>query len=508
MAKRIGLYTAEQIKQLEQLYARLNDGATYRLMERAGAVVYNELRERWPESRRILVVCGKGNNGGDGFVVARLAATAGLPVTVALLPGADQPEGDAARAYARLQAVKAEQVAWSKALLESHDVVVDAILGTGITGQLRKDVAQVIADINQSSIPVISVDLPSGIIANTGAAAGDAIRASVTVTFIGIKRGLVTGDAPDYCGELVTNDLKCGKGVFALVRAREFLYRFDNETRWLEPRPKTAHKGMFGHVLTIGGAPGFSGAARMCAEAAARTGAGLVSLLTHPQHADYIAMQRPEIMSHAVSDKASMRAMKSILSKASVIAIGPGLGRMGWGKNLVAMVEDFCSSEFNTRDLKMVWDADALNFLAEHPRVNHARIITPHPGEAAKLLNMSVNEVQRDRFAACGKLVEKYGGVAVLKGAGTLVMSDANSSVVLAGNPGMATGGMGDVLTGIIAALLAQQVPMFEAAQLGVAIHGAAAEQAVQASGIRQERGLLASDLFPYIRAQVNPGVG
>ncbi|NVJ62162.1 MAG: NAD(P)H-hydrate dehydratase [Gammaproteobacteria bacterium] len=505
MAKRIGLYTAEQIKQLEQLYARLNDGATYRLMERAGGVVYNELRERWPDCRRILVVCGKGNNGGDGFVVARLAASAGFPVTVALTKDADKPSGDAEKAFRRLKTSSASIVNWSPELLENHDVVVDALLGTGIKGDLRADIAEIIIGINKSGLPVIAVDLPSGIIANTGAAAGVAVKAKVTVTFVGIKRGLVTGDAPDHCGELVVNDLKCGQGVFGLVRAREFLFQFNKQSRWLEPRSRTAHKGMFGHTMIIGGAPGFSGAARMSAEAAARTGSGLVSLLTHPQHADLIAMQRPEIMSHSVTDKASMRAMKSLLSVANVIAIGPGLGRMGWGKNLVAMIDDFSASEFHTNNLSMVWDADALNFLAEHPKVNHSRIITPHPGEAARLLNTSVENIQEDRFAACRKLVEKYGGVVVLKGAGTLVMSDSNSSVVCGGNPGMATGGMGDVLTGIIAGLLAQKIPLYDAAQLGVAIHANAADQAVKCGGGRQERGLLASDLFPYIRAQVNP---
>jgi NAD(P)H-hydrate epimerase len=501
-----GLYTAEQIRQLEQLYARFHEGSTYTLMERAGAAVYTEMREHWPEGKRILVVCGKGNNGGDGFVVARLAAQAGLEATVALAPSADAPQGDAERAWVRLKASPVHITPWHMGLAEQHDVIVDALLGTGLKGDVSEPLASIIREINRAHKPVIAVDIPSGLMADTGSVGGSAVHADVTVTFIGIKRGLTTGLAVDYCGKLVVNDLKCGQGVFALVRPQAFLYRYQDGIRFLKPRRKTSHKGFNGHTLVIGGTPGFAGAARMCAEAAARTGSGLVSLLTHPQHSDVIGLNCPEIMCHAAAEHASKEGLKSLLDAATVIAIGPGLGRFKWGKNLLAMVEDYVHSVADTRPgLVTVWDADALNLLAERPQRMNNRIITPHPGEAARLLGTSVAQVQQDRFAAIKQLEQSYGGICLLKGPGTLIAEGSKVNVVQAGNPGMATGGMGDVLTGVIAGLVAQGLPPFEAARLGAAIHGEAAELAVTASGQRLERGLLATDLFPYIRQLVNP---
>ncbi len=506
MADAKGLYTAEQVRQLEQLYARFHDGATYPLMERAGAAVYSEMRERWPELTHILVVCGKGNNGGDGFIVARLAAMAGLKATVALLPGCDSPTGDAERAFMRLKASGARITEWEPSLLEQHELVVDAILGTGIKGPVKEPFASIIHDIVRSQKPVIAVDIPSGLEADTGAIGGCAIKAQVTVTFIGIKRGLTTGLAADYCGELVLNDLKCGQGGGALVRPQAFRYSYSDGKRFLAPRRQTAHKGFNGHVLVIGGSPGYSGAARMCAEAAARSGAGLVSLLTHPQHADIIASQIPEIMCHSAGDNASSDSMKQLLEAASVIAIGPGLGQLKWGQNLVKTIELYLLELTKKGKPKpSVWDADALNLIAHRPVVLDQRVLTPHPGEASRLLDTSVANIQSNRFDAVKALHKKYGGVSLLKGPGTLVAEDAKLNVINAGNPGMATGGMGDVLTGIIAGLMAQGIAPFEAARLGAAIHGEAAELAVVQNGRRLERGLLATDLFPYIRQLVNP---
>ncbi|WP_144393920.1 NAD(P)H-hydrate dehydratase [Pleionea sediminis] len=504
MADRKGLYTADQIKQLEQLYARFHDGSTYPLMERAGGAVYNELRERWPDLRRILVVCGKGNNGGDGFVVARLAAMAGLPVTVALMPGAESPQGDAERAFARLKPTSANVEPWHSQLLDDHDVIVDAILGTGIKGKVKDPFATIINEIVRSNKPVISVDIPSGLVADTGAVLGSAIKADVTVSFIGIKRGMVTSMAADYCGELEVNDLSCGQGIFALVRPKAFLYRYRESIHFLEPRRRTAHKGFFGHVLVIGGAPGFAGAIRMAAEAAARTGAGLVSVLTHSQHSDVLCLNRPEIMCHSATDSASKEGLRSLLEAATVIAIGPGLGQQKWGRNLITMLRDYLKTEAGQKK-KTVWDADALNLLSDQPHKIDNRVLTPHPGEAARLLNSRVEQVQLDRFTATSDIVERFGGVCLLKGAGTVIADDHKMNVVTAGNPGMASGGMGDVLTGIIAGLMAQGIPPFDAARIGAAIHGEAAELAVTESGQRQERGLLATDLFLYIRRLVNP---
>ncbi|WMS88993.1 NAD(P)H-hydrate dehydratase [Pleionea litopenaei] len=504
-----GLYTAEEVKRLEQLYARFHDGSTYPLMERAGAAVYSEIRDRWPDRRHLLVLCGKGNNGGDGFVVARLAAQAGLSVSVLVMPGADSSQGDAERALMRLKSIGVEQLPWHIETFQSHhdkdnSVIVDALLGTGVSGDIRAPFDEAIAQVNRCSSPVVAVDLPSGLIADTGSIAGAAIRATITVTFIALKRGLLTGIAAEFCGELVLNDLKCGQGVFSLVNPNVHRFNYLQGKQWLKPRLRHSHKGHFGHCLVLGGTLGFPGAARLCSEAAARTGAGLVSLLTHPEHVHSIVSQRPEIMAHGLSETATKDSFRRLLEAATVIAVGPGMGQLKWGKNALALLDDYLAAG-KAKAPPTVWDADALNLLAQRPHVIENRVITPHPGEAARLLNTSVAKIEADRFSAVAELAKRYGGVAILKGYGTLVADAEQIYVINVGNPGMATGGMGDTLTGIIAGLIAQGLSLLDAARLGVAIHGEAAELAVNIDGTRQERGLLASDLFPYIRRLVNP---
>ncbi|MEE4246882.1 MAG: NAD(P)H-hydrate dehydratase [Kangiellaceae bacterium] len=526
MSNEQGLYTAAEIKQLEQLYAKFSDGSSYRLMERAGAAIYSELIHRWPQAKSVLVICGKGNNGGDGYVVARRTAIAGLNTTVALLPGAgfDKAEvkrdeaSEAERAFARLKDTDAVITDWDASLLDDHEIVVDAMLGIGIVGEVRKEIAEVIRAVNTSNKTIIAVDVPSGLAADTGAVMGSCIHADVTMTFIGVKRGLLTGLAADYCGEIVLNDLKCGQGVLSLVRPKVRDYKLTQGDIYLTPRRKTSHKGFNGHLLLLGGSPGFSGAIRMAAEAAARTGAGLVSVLTHPQHADVISMSRPELMCHAIPESASKESLTWLFEQATTVAVGPGLGVHKWGRNLLAALEDFLADErINRKQPTVVWDADALNILSERPKIDHNRIITPHPAEAARLLESSVTEVQNDRFQAAQDLSERFGGTCLLKGAGTIVCNGNKTHVVNYGNPGMATGGMGDILTGIVAGLLAQGVPQYQATCLAAAIHGQAAELAVTAhtltdssngyaaKPVRLERGLLATDLLPYIHQLVNP---
>ncbi|MBI5461258.1 MAG: NAD(P)H-hydrate dehydratase [Gammaproteobacteria bacterium] len=257
-------------------------------------------------------------------------------------------------------------------------------------------------------------------------------------------------------------------------------------------RARDAHKGDFGHVLVIGGQPGMSGAARLAGEAAARVGAGLVSIATHPQHAAVLNNGRPELMCHAV---ANAETLKPVLERASVLAVGPGLGQSDWARGLLATVWD--------TDVPMIVDADALNLLAQEPMRRDRWVLTPHPGEAARLLGCSTAEVQADRLAAVRHIQARYGGVAVLKGAGSLIADGSHCRVCSAGNPGMASGGMGDVLTGVIAGLYAQGLSLTESAAAGVLLHALAADSAAQRDG---ERGLLASDLLPELRRWVNAG--
>ena len=496
------LYSVKEIEQLEQLYARFHDGQTYSLMERAGAAVYTEMRERWPDLTSILVVCGKGNNGGDGFVVARLAAQAGLKATVALLPGAESPVGDAERAYLRLKNTAALIKPWHPELLNTSEIIVDAMLGTGVKGVLREPLAEIIQCLEQSKQPIVAVDVPSGLNADTGAFAGSALSANLTICFIGLKRGLVTGRAADVCGEVIVNDLKCGSGVFALIRHRATRFSYDQGAQLLRPRLPSSHKGHHGHVLVIGGFRGYSGAVRLCAEGAARVGAGKVSVLTHPQHADMLGLNRPEIMCHAAEESASMESLAYLLKLADVIVIGPGLSKLNWGRKMVAILEDFLRHQ---PSLPTVWDADALNILSERPRKLKHRIMTPHPGEASRLLEMTSREVQQERYRVNEQLVEKYDGISLLKGYGSLVGDGTQTYVIDEGNAGMATAGMGDVLSGIIGGLIAQGLTLIDAARLGAALHGRAAELAVNQTGKRLERGLLAGDLMPFIYQLANP---
>ena len=263
---------------------------------------------------------------------------------------------------------------------------------------------------------------------------------------------------------------------------------------FLRPRAKSSHKGSHGHVLVVGGDSGFAGAARLCAEAAARAGAGLISLATHPNHAGYITSAVPEIMAHAT---AKPNELMPLLEKADVIAIGSGLGQSSWGMSLFSKVLE--------GELPLVVDADALNLLAQEPVWSDAWVLTPHPGEAARLLNCDTNMIQSDRIAAARKIQKKFGGIAVLKGSGTVIVDDKEKvSICAEGDPGMASGGMGDLLTGVIAGLIAQRKAMdldiADAVRLGVCLHAAAGDHASTAG----ERGMLASDLMPWIRKLVN----
>lgn len=259
----------------------------------------------------------------------------------------------------------------------------------------------------------------------------------------------------------------------------------------LPPRPRTASKGDFGHVLVIGGDYGMAGAVRMCGEAAARVGAGLTTVATRAPHINIVSSMRPELMCYGVHDATLL---EKLLQRATVIALGPGLGQSDWSQQLFA-------TALAATQPKII-DADGLNLLSKQPHKNDHWILTPHVGEAARLLNCSTHDIQNDREKAALKLQQQYGGIVVLKGHGTLIVGPSQKiSICNAGNPGMATGGMGDVLTGVIAGLVAQQIDLLSAAELGVCLHAAAGDLAAQAG----ERGMLALDLMPYLRQLVNP---
>ncbi len=485
------LYTAEGVRQLDRTAIEDFGIAGITLMERAGAAAFAVLGERWPAARRLAVVCGAGNNAGDGYVVARLAHAAGFAVTVLECAERGRLKGDARTAAEAALAAGIVPQAFDARFLPGHGVIVDALLGTGLAREVDGDLALAIAAINGSGIPVLAIDLPSGLEADTGRVLGSAVVAETTITFIGVKQGLLTGAGPDHCGRLCFDDLGVPEAVYGAIRPSAERIMPSRGSEWLRPRRRSAHKGHFGHVLVIGGEIGYAGAVRMAAEAALRVGAGLVSLATRAEHAASVGTARPEIMCHPIEDPV---ALGKLLDKATVVAIGPGLGRGPWARALLSRALEAA--------LPLCIDAEGLQCLADEPARREDWVLTPHPGEAGRLLGRDTSAVQANRFEAASELQRRYGGVVVLKGNGTLVCDRAGRLALCdAGNPGMASGGMGDVLTGVIAGLIAQGLPLAEAAALGVCLHAQAGDRAARAG----QRGTLAMDLMPHLRALVNP---
>lgn len=494
------IMTRAQVRELDRLAIEQHGISGFELMRRAGQASFEYLRRRWPAATKLVVFCGAGNNGGDGYLLADIAHQAGFSVRVLSLVDSSDLRGDAARASAQAAArgIVAENFdALRQYQLEigENAVIVDALLGSGLARPVEGLFASAIECINQMNAAIFALDIPSGLDADTGIALGAAVRADATMTFVGLKRGLFLGVAPDYRGDLAFGDLGIGsKLTQAIIPA---LTRLDETVvkRTLAPRSPLSHKGMNGRVLLVGGGPGMSGAIRLAAEASLRGGAGLVYVATHPQSAAIVSAGRPEIMCRGVS---SLSEIDDWAGAANVMVLGPGLGLSDWGRRLYA--------DCIQTPLPLVVDADGLNLLAEDPIVRANWVLTPHPGEAARLLTRSVAAVQAARADCVGELAVRYGAVSVLKGACSLIaqVSEINQvsiSVCDYGNPGMAVAGMGDVLAGLTGSLLAQTGDAGAAARTAVLIHALAGDDAAG----NGQRGMIASDLMPHIRRRVNP---
>jgi NAD(P)H-hydrate epimerase len=483
------IYTAEQVRGLDRRAIEERGIAGYELMTRAGHATLNALKALWPAARSISVLCGPGNNGGDGYVVARLARAQAMRVTVVALGDPIALTGDAAKACADFVAAGGRWEPWSAAALGS-DVIVDALFGIGLTRDVGGEAAAMIEASNASGRPIVAVDIPSGLHADSGAVLGVAARAAATVTFIGRKLGCYVGAGPDHVGTLVIDELDVPPETYAGTEPVARLLGEEAPLRALPRRSRAAHKGANGHVLVIGGGPGMPGAVRLAGEAALRAGAGLVTVAVHPRNTGIVAT-RPELMCIAAHSADDVRAA---LERATVVAVGPGLGQDPWAQQLF----DAALSS----GLPMVVDADALNLLAVTPRAHDNWILTPHPGEAARLLGSTSAVVQSDRLRAARELQARFGGHVVLKGAGSIVQSRSEPPYICdRGNPGMAAAGMGDVLTGVIAGIAAQCGDLALAARAGVFVHAQAGDLAARGG----ERGLLASDVLRQVRACVNP---
>ena len=479
------LYLAAQVREMDRMAIEEYAIPGIDLMRKAGQVVFDLIKKHFPSSE-LVIFCGAGNNAGDGYVVAQLAILAGFEVKVYYLARPETLKGDAQLAYQDFIQAGGIAIAFNNTVNLTHCLVIDAILGTGLSREVSGDYAEAISRINESDCSVISVDIPSGLNADTGCVMGNAVKAQWTVSFIGLKQGMFTGFAAEHCGQIAYSSLDVPEKILQTFTCASRLI----SQPLLAKRHRCAHKGSQGHVLLIGGEAGFSGAIRLAAEATLRIGAGLVSVATRSSHAGYINMARPELMCHGIEDADELM---PLLDKATTVVIGPGLGQSEWAKGLFDRVIE--------SDLPLVVDADGRNLLAKTPVSRDNWVLTPHPGEAARLLNCTTDEIAKDRFAAVSQLQENFAGVVVLKGAGTLLANTEEIMLSTTGNPGMASGGMGDVLAGMVAGLLAQKLSLSQAATTAVFLHGEAADLAAARDG---ERGLLASDLMPFIKQLIN----
>ncbi|MDI6824829.1 MAG: NAD(P)H-hydrate dehydratase [Bacillota bacterium] len=487
------------------------------LMENAGRAVFGQALRMLggePAGRRVLVLCGKGNNGGDGLVVARHLCHHGAEVRVLLAAMPEELKGDAAANLAMARAEEALPGArlavrslsgpgWEDALAEelaAADLVVDALLGTGIQGGARGQVAQVIEILNRAERPVLSVDVPSGLDADTGAVSGPCVRARVTVTLGLPKVGLLIYPGAEYAGRVLVADIGIPPGLVDRVDPQVEMLEEPQVAAWLPARPPAAHKGTFGHLWVVAGSQGMVGAAKMAAMAGLRGGAGLVTLALPARQQPVVAAGLSEVMTRGLPEEEGMLSASAldVLKEAGrgveAWAIGPGLGRSPGVATLVRDFVRWCPAP-------LVIDADGLWALGSDLSLlrdrEHPTVLTPHPGEMARLLDSTVASVQADRREAVREAARRARAVVVLKGARSLVGTPTGRVFINpTGNVGMATGGSGDVLTGLVGAFLAQGVPAERAACLGVFLHGLAGDLA---AGRRGRLSLVAGDILTWL---------
>jgi len=527
------LYQAAQVRELDRIAIQDCGIEGFALMQRAATAAFETLQEQWPQARHLLIFTGAGNNGGDGYVIAGLARLSGLNPEIIAVGDPDRLQGDAQRArqFAEQKGVhvnpfKSSNFLDSGGYPADHTIIVDALLGTGLDRPVSGIYAEAIDTINELPFPVLAVDIPSGLGADTGMVLGVAVQASLTITFIGMKQGLLTGDGVDVSGRLVFSNLDVPDQVYHSPRSpgpSSLRIDMPQASRSLQPRQRSANKGHFGHTVVVGGDYGFGGATLMAARAALRVGSGLVSVVTRSVNRSGLLASQPEIMMLGTEDPEQNEGrVAGLLERAAVIVVGPGLGQSDWSREMLRLV----LRVQELRNTPLVVDADGLNLLAaglttnefgdaegndgsSHSRVNLSRsnwVLTPHPGEAARLLDCETVDVTANRFQAVRNLQRRWGGVTLLKGAGSLICAtdDPHTAIQLCdeGNPGMATGGMGDILSGLVGGLVAQGFSLADSLRIGVCLHGEAADQAAARRG---QRGMAATDLLDQVQELVNP---
>lgn len=504
-------FSSAQVRALDAHAIKTLGIPGYTLMTRAAAAALQALRARWSAARELLIVCGGGNNGGDGYVLARLALAQGYRCRVLSLVDPARLAGDAAQAMRELASIGVpiertaalDMAALAKACAEA-DVIVDAMLGIGLDRDVEAPIAGMIELIAACGRPVIALDIPSGLCADSGRVRGRAIRAALTVSFVAAKSGLALGAGPDHTGEVLIDPLGIATSAWPDITPRLQGITAAALRVAVHRRARDTHKGVAGHLVVIGGGVGMPGAARLAALGALRAGAGRVTVLCADASMSAVAAGNAEIMVNRLD------ALERLASVSALVA-GPGLGRDAWAHDALDTALAFAAQ----RAIPLLLDADALTVLAQSDRSLPAgTILTPHPGEAVRLLGSAPADVQADRLHALEAMLQRRGGIVVLKGAGTLV-GEAGSvpAICLRGGPILAAPGTGDVLAGIIGALCGQGVPARRAAEAGVWWHAVTAEQATRRStdtrGASLDRGLLASELangLPSVLAELLAG--
>ena len=403
----INLYTSQETKKLDSLAIRKQKIPAFTLMQRASEFSFNVLLNNWPNTKKVFVFCGSGNNAGDGYLIAHLAKEIGMEAFIIQASPSNKISGASRKAFELATTSKVKKISIksfkNKSMRDS--VIVDALLGTGIKGTVRSAVSKLIVEINKKSknTPILSVDIPSGICSNTGIGLGEHIQADVTATFIGRKRGCFTSIGRTACGNVVFDDLGISSSTKNQIKTHCHLLDMEKSLPKLKNRKGDAHKGDFGHVLIIGGDKGFGGAAILASKAAVFSGSGLVSLATRTLHVEAALSSCPELMVNGIE---SGQDLEDLLTKSTVVVIGPGLGQSAWSEQMLQRT----FMEAKSRDLPVVVDADGLNLLSKvkFKTGNPKKMVsTPHPGEAARLLNKEVSEIQKDRFKSVIGLEKK-----------------------------------------------------------------------------------------------------
>ncbi|MBI4515671.1 MAG: NAD(P)H-hydrate dehydratase [Deltaproteobacteria bacterium] len=502
------LVTAAEMRRLDRL--TIEAGTPGRvLMERAGQGACQALLHWFPHARKrqVVIVAGKGNNGGDGFVMARLLRRRGVRARVALLGRKSDVKGDAARNLqvwvkgrgAVDEILQADDLTGLSPRLESAAVVVDAIFGTGLNAPVQGLAADVIELINSCGVPVFAVDIASGLDADRGLPLGTAVQAEATATFGFAKIGQMLCPGVDYTGALAVVDIGITPAAVDIVSPPARLLAAEAVAGLVPRRRRDAHKGDSGHLLIIAGSRGRTGAAQLAARAALRAGAGLVTLAGPASINPILCAASPEVMTAVLPDHDDQLVFDApqlarLLEGKSAIVIGPGMGTHEAAQRTVRWLAEHA-------EVAVVADADALTCMASMPQWPQPQaewIVTPHPGEMARLIFTDATAVQHDRAGTARRLAEKHQCVVILKGARSVIASPEGALWINpSGNPGMAVGGMGDVLSGILGALLAQGLEPEDAAQLGTYVHGAAADALVAARG--SELGLLAGEVADQV---------